>query len=337
MRRMSPPPPLLLAGLLAMLTTLTACAPGARVQRVSEEEIRAEAQLHKRLALESEMARRQRLFDVVYRLGRAAAQECGGGRPLSGLELGGLALFQKVHRPMAEELGFDDRPRITAVAADSPAARAGVRAGDYLTALNGRPLGKGKDAYRDAGFELRDALEEGSARLTLATSAGVREVKLVPERGCPSDLFITRETLPTPKANGKAILMPVSFLRSARRDDELAAIVAFLLAYNVRGLAESSQQGSLLTTRRNFFALAGEDETNLYQPPQSLDALGVKEADRQAVVWLQRAGYDPRQALTFWRRYLAATPALAEDVMWGKHLLGAPRLVRMAETASATP
>lgn len=330
-------PALRFAALLTTLATLTACAPGARIQRVSEEEIRAEAVLHQRMALETEMARRQRLFDAVYRLGRAAAPECGGGRPLSGIELGGPALFQKPHRPMAEELGFHDRPRIVAVAADSPAARAGVKAGDYLTALNGRRSGLGQVAYRDAGFELRDALEEGPARLTLTTPAGVREIKLVPERGCPSDLFITREPLPTPKANGKAILMPASLLRSARKEDELAAMVAFLLAYNVRGLAESPQQGSLLTTRRNFFALAGEDETNLYQPPQPLDAQGVKEADRQAVIWLQRAGYDPRQALTFWRRYLAATPALADDAMWGKHLLGASRLVHMAEAAAAKP
>lgn len=321
-------------GLLLLILSLAGCAPISRHPRVSEEAIRAEGALQRRLALEIELERRQRLFNVVYRLARAAAPECGGGRPLSGVELGGGALFQKPYRQAAEDLGFDEKVRVMAVAADSPAARSGLAVGDTLTAINGTPLGRGRAAFRDATFELRDALASGPVRLTLVTENKGKTLTLMPEKGCPTDLFITREPLPTPKANGKAVLMPVSFMRSAQRDDELAEVTAFLMAYNIRGQADSTD-AQLSTDRRNFFALVGEDETNLFQPPQPLDYLGVKEADRQAMIWLRRTGYDPLRALHFWRRYLAATPALEADTMWGRNLLGAPRMVRMKEAAEA--
>lgn len=325
-------------GLLLLLAILAGCGTTSRFPKVSEEAIQAETALQKRMALETEFERRGHLLDVVYRLARAAAPECGGGRPLLGFELGGAGLFQKPYRPAGEAVGFAETVRIAAVVADSPAAKAGLKLGDRIQAINGRVVREGRNAYRDAGFELIDALAEGPVRLGVADAAGkheIREITFTAEKGCPTDLFITREALPTPKANGKAVLMPVSFMRAARRDDELAAIVAFLMAYNVRGQADSAQAG-LISEQRNFTALVGEDETNLFQPPQPLDYLGVKEADKQAVVWLKRAGFSPSRAVLFWRRYLAATPALEEDIRWGKNLLGAPRLVRMREAAEAS-
>lgn len=321
-----------LAGFLLLIAVLAGCGTSSRFPKVSEEAIQAETAMQKRMALESEFERRRHLLDVVYRLARAAAPECGGGRPMAGFELGGAGLLQKAYRQAGEAIGIGETIRVTAVSADSPAARAGLKVGDRLLTLNGRAIGEGRNAYRDAGFDLVDAMAQGPVRLGVADGAGKRELSFSAEMGCPTDLFITREALPTPKANGKAVLMPVSFMRAAHRDDELAAIVAFLMAYNVRGQADSAQ-GGLASEQRNFIALVGEDETNLFQPPQPLDYLGVKEADRQAMVWLKRAGYSPSRALLFWRRYLAATPALDEDIRWGKSLLGAPRLVRMREAA----
>lgn len=313
--------------LILLLPMLAACAPTLRHPKVSEEAIKAEAALQKRIAIENELDRRARLFAVIYRLARAAAPDCTA-RPLLGLELGGPGLFQKSYRQAAAELGLKEGVKVLAVAPDSPAGHAGMQRGDSLLAINGQRVGSGKTAYRDATFTLAEALQAGPAKLTLQRGGREMSLRISAEPGCPGALFLTREALPTPKANGFAILMPVSFMRAARSDDELAAITAFLLAYNVRGYASAGAE-TVLPERRDLALLVGEDETGVYQPPLPMGYMGVKEADRYAIQLLRRAGYDPARAVLFWRRYLMATPALRDDIAWGRELLGVTRLVRM--------
>lgn len=322
----------LLWGLLSgiLLLTLAGCGTTTRHPRVSEADIQREAATQRRMALETELERRQRLFDVVYRLARAAAPECGGGRPLPGFELGGIGLVQRPYQDAGEAVGLDQAVSVTAVAESSPAHAAGMRRGDVLQAINGQAVDGGKHAYRDAGFALAEQLAAGPVTLALLRDGLARNLVLHAERGCPSDLFITREALPTPKANGKAVLMPVSFMRQARTPDELAAITAFLMAYNVRGQADTGQ-GMALTSIRNLSVLIGEDETNLYQPPQPVDYNGVREADAYALTLARRAGFDPARVVYFWRRYLVNTPALEQDVNWGRHLTGVTRMARLRQ------
>lgn len=316
--------------LLPLLLALVACGTTTRHPRVSEADIQREAATQRRMALETELERRQRLFDVVYRLARAAAPECGGGRPLPGFELGGAGLVQRPYRDAGDAVGLDETVRVTAVAASSPAHAAGLRRGDVLRAINGQRVDSGKHAYRDAGFALAERLAAGPVTLELVRDGQVRTLALQAERGCPSDLFITREALPTPKANGKAVLMPVSFMRQAHTPDELAAITAFLMAYNIRGQADTGL-GVALSESRNLSALIGEDETNLYQPPQPMDYNGVREADAYALTLARRAGFDPARVVYFWRRYLVNTPALEQDVNWGRHLTGVTRMARLRQ------
>lgn len=316
--------------LFSLLLLLAACGTTTRHPRISEEDIQREAALQRRMALETELQRRQGLFDVVYRLSRAAATDCGGGRALPGLELGGGGLVQRPYRDAAESLGLTDRITVIAVADTSPAHVAGIRRGDILEAIDGRQLKPGRYAYRDAGFNLVEQLAEGPVTLTLSRAGQRRDVTLRGERGCPTDLFITREALPTPKANGKAVLLPVSFLRQTRDSNELAAITAFLMAYNIRGHGESGQ-GTVRPDVRNLKTLIGEDETNLHQPPQPLDYVGVREADRYALELARRAGYDPSRVVYFWRRYLMNTPALEQDLDWGRLLTGVTRMAALRQ------
>lgn len=316
--------------LLPLLLALAACGTTTRHPRVSEVDIQREAAAQRRMALETELERRQRLFDVVYRLARAAAPECGGGRPLPGFELGGIGLVQSPYRDAGADLGLDEMVRVTAVAEGSPAHAAGMRRGDVLRAIDGQAVDGGKHAYRDAGFELAERLAAGPVTLALLRDGQARNLVLQAEKGCSSDLFITREALPTPKANGKAVLMPVSFMRLAHTPDELAAITAFLMAYNVRGQADTGE-GVALGDTRNLSALIGEDETNLYQPPRPMDYSGVREADAYALTLARRAGFDPARVVYFWRRYLVNTPALEQDVTWGRHLTGVTRMARLRQ------
>lgn len=322
------------AAWLLVSLVLAGCGSASKLPQVSEADIRREEALERRMALALELDRRQRLFDVVYRLARAAAPDCAGGRPLAGFELGGAGLVTPDYAAAAEASGLGEAVTVLAVAESSPAHAAGVRRGDVVETLAGRAVRPGRHAYREAGFALAERLTDGPVELSLRRGDRTFAVTLQAERGCATDIFITREALPTPKANGKAVLMPVSFMRQARRDDELAAIAAFLMAYNIRGQADSGQ-GAMLTSARDLTALVGEDETNLYQPPQPLDYVGVREADEYAIRLARRAGYDPARVVQHWRHYLISTPALEADTLWGRGLLGAERLARLQAWAES--
>jgi len=319
-----------------LLAMLVGCGTTTRHPRVSEEDLAREAALQQHLAIEAELSRRARVMDVVYRLSRAASSECAGGQPLTGVELGGAGLLQKPYRDTGAKLGLSDAVRVLAVAAQSPANAAGIRPGDVLIRINSKSLRSGIYAYRDATFNLREALQAGPASLEFQRDGHPYSVQLMAERGCETDYFITRELLPTPKANGRAVLLPVSFVRLVRDDDTLAGVVAFLMAYNIKGHGESFD-GVARTDVRNLKALIGEDETQLFQPPQALDYVGVREADAYSLELARRAGYDPVRLVRAWRTYLVNTPALTEDIQWGRALTGVTRLSRLHSILSATP
>ena len=66
---------------------------------------------------------------------------------------------------------------ITSVAENSPAARAGLRAGDVLTQIDGNQIGTVTDLVR--GLSSR---EEGDVRLTVVRERNAREIRVTPER-----------------------------------------------------------------------------------------------------------------------------------------------------------
>jgi hypothetical protein len=81
---------------------------------------------------------------VAYRLALAGAPLCTERYPLTGLLFHHLAEYEPGDRPlMVARYGLDRGPGVLTVLAQTPAARAGLVAGDVLLAVNGRPLPTG--------------------------------------------------------------------------------------------------------------------------------------------------------------------------------------------------
>lgn len=310
---------------------MSACAPVTKHATFTEAQIKQEALYQQRLAIEQELEQRHRLVNVLYRLGTAAAQECGVNKKLSGMELGGIGLFETSYHPVAQQIGFDNRVRVMGVATGSPAERAGIQVGDVLVAINNDRVKESRTGYRRATRDLADAMKDGEVKLSLERAGASYGAILSPVPGCPAPFHITRERMPSPKANGEALLIPYSLMRLSRTDDEVATLAAFALAFNVRDLLGAGGEDVTTASRnRDIAALIGGDESSLYYLQHGIATKReLTQADEYAIKLMRRAGYDPRGAVTYWRRLVVSTPELDNDKSWGKYLLGNSRLVEM--------
>ena len=171
--------------LALLMAMLSACAPVTKHATFTEAQIKQEALYQQRLAIEQELEQRQRLAHVMFKLGHAAAAECTGNKKLSGMEFGGIGLFEKAYHPAAQEIGFGSGVRVTTVASGSPADQAGIKAGDTLAAINGDRIKESRTAYRRAARDLAEAMQAGEVKLSLNRAGNGYQTTLSPIPGCP--------------------------------------------------------------------------------------------------------------------------------------------------------
>lgn len=81
---------------------------------------------------------------------------------------------------------------ITSVTENSPASRAGLRAGDVLTQIDGNGIGTVNDLVRGLGSR-----EEGDVRLTVVRDRNAREIRVTPERREEGRMFNVAPLAPT--------------------------------------------------------------------------------------------------------------------------------------------
>ena len=141
-------------------------APGARVDAPA-------ARLEALISLD------RRVAAVGYRLTTASVDLCASRRDVAGWAVHAANQYSDALRPVAEaRFGLDgDLPGILAVAEDSPAARAGLTAGDLLVRVNGEDLDRGAVA----GSPSHDGLAANLMTLDRALAAG--PVRLDVRRG----------------------------------------------------------------------------------------------------------------------------------------------------------
>ncbi len=141
----------------------------------------------------------------------------------------------------------------------------------------------------------------------------------------------------------RKIIVTSGLAAFAQNDAQLAAAVALGLAHvNYNHYGERYTQSPLASAGlvSTQIAEAGRREPGrvkaLFALAESPEAAApfsrehVLSADRYAVRYLERAGYDPHAALTLWRR-LAAAGAQAPSMLLATHPVDATRLTRLRE------
>ncbi len=251
-----------------------------------------------------------RVADVAWTLALANADLCPVNRQRAGWTLQSARQYGAELRPLAEQqYGLDgDLPGILAAPDNSPAARAGLGAGDLIVAVNGQPLAD----TADTGPESYDGLQANSAILDAALSHGAvtllirkagaeRDVPLRPVLACayPAQIEVTGTF--RSRTDGRHVFISDGMANLAENEDELAFVLAHELAHAV--LEHRTQPDVVGLRGRSNWAISLR---------RGLSLSAEADADRMGLYLVARAGFDPYRAVEFLTRYEAADPGAGE-------------------------
>jgi len=237
----------------------------------------------------------QRVASIGYRL--AIAGTCAAPVPLAGIGLRDLTLYGGDGREAARRaFGLDDAPQLNAVAAASPAARAGLAAGDALLAIGGVAVPAPDAATGYDRIERLDTAIEGEASdgildLTVRHDGVSRTVRVPLERGCASRFIVRVADDTQAEADGRYVAITSAYVEQAADDPALAIVLAHELAHNILGhRARLEREGVRYGVAQHF----GRNARLIRQTEI--------EADRVGLDILIRAGFDARAAIAFRER-----------------------------------
>lgn len=239
---------------------------------------------------------------VAYRLALAGSALCTERHPLTGMLFHHLAEYEPGDRLlMVERYGLDRGPGVLAVLADTPAARAGLVAGDVLLAVNGRLLPTGasvaaepkRERWRrladEAEAEMESALRRGPADLKILRQGREATLRLGSLPACLGRVRLARSTQVNAFATGRTVVMTTAMLRFLRGDDELAVVLGHELAHNIFGHRQMRNEEGILRG-------LGIKPSAVWKREEAADRFGLR--------LMSRSGYDLDSAIPFWRRYL---------------------------------
>jgi beta-barrel assembly-enhancing protease len=211
-----------------------------------------------------------------------------------------------------KSLGLDDRLQVMGVLAGGGAARAGVRRGDVLLAVEDKNLPKGETAEREAASILAPMMSGRSSIALTVLRDGSRVAVNVPlTYACAFGIELGNTENVLAYSDGHRVLITRGMLNAVRSDDELAFVLAKEMAHNA--LSHSTKQrtsatiggiiDNLTRIRPDMSGMGGM--AGLRPMPQDLDAM----ADKLSLYMLARAGYDIDQVVPFWQRMASQYPA----------------------------
>lgn len=243
-----------------------------------------------------------RVARVAYRLALAGRSQCQATYPLTGLLLHHLAEYAPADRPvMVARYGLDRGPGVLSVLAGSPAAQAGLAAGDVLLSVNGTSFPspaaiageperkKWRPRVEATEAQLEEALRRGPAELRILRQGAELTARLDPVPGCVGRVRLARSSQVNAFASGRYVIMTTAMLDFVRNDDELAVVLGHELAHNILGHPPTRNEDGLLAS---FGIKAG----TIWHREEEADRLGLR--------LMAAAGYNLDAAIPFWRRYL---------------------------------
>lgn len=248
--------------------------------------------------IEAVRAGDMRVATIGYRLATANVALCDRRQPATGAQLTTAEQYAPSFRATARDvLGFGrESVAVEGVVAGSPAAQAGVRAGDSLTGIAGVSLPAPLAADAPASTARLVAIETGVAALSpdrpirfdLVRAGQPRAAVVRPAPACRSRFELLLSDRIEASANGAMVQIGSRFLEY---DDEgLAVIIAHELAHNILHHTDRLKAAGVNMGLLSEFGKSGR-----------LNRRTEDEADELSVALLANAGYDPASAARFWR------------------------------------
>ena len=237
-----------------------------------------------------------RLATIAWRLATANAALCRDRAPMPGLVVHAIDQYDPALRPeLPATFGFEGPVAVEAVVPGSAAAQAGIAANDTITAIDGAPLAVPLAAQ--ASTATRDAVQRRIAeqpadrplRLAILRQGQRREVTVPAQPGCRSRFEMLIGPGLTASADGDIVQIGSRFFE--RFDDRMiAVVVAHEFSHNILHHRERLDAAGV---KRGLLSEFGRNGRLFRQTETEADLLGVH--------LMRNAGYDPQDAVRFWR------------------------------------
>jgi len=256
-----------------------------------------------------------RVAAVAYRLAAAGRPLCPEPYPLTGMLFHHLAEYLPADRlMMIERHRLDRGPGVLTVLAGTPAAQAGLVAGDVLLAVNGQPFPTGasiaaeperkqwRKRAEESEAQLEAALRKGPADLLVLRNGAELRLTLDSRPACTGRVRLARSRQVNAFASGSYVIMTTAMLDFLRSDDELAVVLGHELSHNILGHPDLlDEQG---VPKKGILRAFGKNASRVWKTEEEADRFGIR------LVW--HAGYDVEAAIPFWRRYLGRYDAFPQ-------------------------
>lgn len=225
-----------------------------------------------------------RVAALAFALATAGLSRCPRNRPAPGIVLQHLTQFRLPDRPgMVAAYALDRGPGVVAVVANGPAAKAGIRPGDVLLALDGLPLPP--EPWRERPFDQAQARaradlvlsllaeRSGGVAVTVLRDGQTLTLSVVPVPACPSRVHLARSDQRNAYADGEHVFLTTRLLQDVGNDAELGFVIAHEMAHNILGHAAAMRAGGV---KRGLGRTLGASGKLLRQAERDADALGAE-------------------------------------------------------------
>ncbi|OGS95632.1 MAG: peptidase M48 [Gallionellales bacterium RBG_16_56_9] len=208
-------------------------------------------------------------------------------------------------------LGLEDRLKVTGLLPDSGAARAGVRRGDILLAVDGQPMPQGENAEREAATLLGPIVaSRSSVNLTLLRNGSNLTLNVPLTLACAFGVELGNSDNVISYADGRRVLVTRGMMAFTQSDRELAYLLAKEMAHNALAHAHRLKMSAtisgiidnLILLHPDMSMMGGSAGIKTYSADQDASAQAL------ALYMAARAGYGIDQAASFWNRLALRYP-----------------------------
>lgn len=325
----------------AFVIFLGACAaPTTQRGSINDAEVALEAEKQREYALRQFVNNQGRLYTVGGPILEAGLPLCMDRRDWS---IGAFVVnkhdFPENMRETAiTTYGLGDALQVLLVFEDQPAARAGLKKGDVIVAVNGKEAPVGPEASTSLDRMLEEEIGEKGADFTLKINRGGQseQVTIDPVERCDYPLMLSESNEINAFADGNAIYITQGMMDFTNNNDELALVIAHELAHNNMRHISSKRLNAVGGFLVDLFvaALTGVNTQGAFTKAaaNAYSQEFEQEADYVGLYMMARAGRDIEDAPLFWRRMGARNPDSIEKDFLGTHPSSPERFVLLEET-----
>jgi hypothetical protein len=330
-------------GCLVAVSCVACAGPSTTFPEIPPGEIFSERRRQQVLQIHTYYAQLARLNKVAYRIAQAGRADCKDQLTYD-FGFSSVApndLPERFRHLAIEALGQDAGTSVVmSVAEGSPAAKAGIAAGDELVSLNGRRVPATKPADWIALFLIKNESQPVQVEIRRGGQTQTRVVSAV--QRCSLPVLLATEEQSGAYTDYRKIVVFSGMLRVAQTDDELAAVVGHELAHVTMGHGKKRAHNRVAGSIGGVFVDIGFAALGVNTNWAFTRGLGnagsmvhytnfEREADYVGAYYAARAGYDLSAAERIWRAMSQENPK--QLVYSGLHPTSPERFLLIQKTA----